>query len=53
MPTSREMNLENMMIKNFMDNKVKTQVIATIADYAYSIGKSVLLVTPGRRHKMN
>ena len=27
----------------------KTQVIATIADYAYSIGKSVLLVTPGKK----
>ena len=49
MPTSREMNLENMMIKNFMDNKVKTQVIATITNYAYSIGKSVLLVTPGKK----
>ena len=49
MPTSMEMNLENMMIKNFMDNKVKTQVIATMANYAYTAGKSVLLVTPGKK----
>ena len=30
---------------------MKTQVIATIANYAYSLGKSVLLVTPGKKAK--
>jgi hypothetical protein len=28
---------------------VKTQVIATLTDYAYSMGESVLLVTPGKK----
>ena len=43
------MKSENKKIKSFLDNNVKTQVIATIANYAHTLGKSVLLVTPGKK----
>lgn len=46
------MKSKNCRIKSLQDNKVKTQVIATLANYAYSdLGKNVLLVAPGKKAK--
>ena len=38
------------LIKNYKNNnKMKTQVIATLTNYAYSLGKKVLILTPGKK----